>query len=296
MKKVLFSLLTIFIATISYAAPAKLEVVASFSILSDLTREVGGDRVNVYSLVPAGQDAHVYQPTPSDIKKVKTAQVFVSNGLGFEGWQSRILGAANFKGQLVTTSAGVVPPKTSADHEHHDDHEVDPHAWHNPQNVVIYVNNITKGLSLADAAGASYYESRAAAYIKKVQALDNWAQQQYKSLSLEQRKVLTSHDAFSYLGSRYGIQFIAPQGLSTEAEPTAKVVAQLIQQVKKEKIKAVFLEYASNEKLLTQMSKEANVTIGGVLYADSLTKAGGEADTWLTFFELNTKRLVAAMK
>jgi zinc/manganese transport system substrate-binding protein len=300
MKKVFFSLLAVFMATISYAAPTKLEVVASFSILSDLTREVGGDRVNVYSLVPAGQDAHVYQPTPSDIKKVKTAQVFVSNGLGFEGWQSRNLGAANFKGRLVTTSTGVVPPKPSKSHGHHGDHdhdhEIDPHAWHNPQNVVIYVNNIAKGLSLADAAGASYYQARAAAYIKKVQALDTWAQQQYKSLRPEQRKVLTSHDAFSYLGSRYGIQFIAPQGLSTEAEPTAKVVAQLIQKVKKEKIKAVFLEYASNEKLLTQMSKEANVTIGGILYADSLTKAGGEADTWLKFFELNTKRLVAAMK
>ena len=254
MKKVFFSLLAVFMATISYAAPAKIEVVASFSILSDLTREVGGYRVNVYSLVPAGQDAHVYQPTPSDIKKVKTAQVFVSNGLGFEGWQSRILGAANFKGQLVTTSAGVVPPKPTDAHGH--GKETDPHAWHNPQNVVIYVNNITKGLSLADAAGASYYQARAAAYIKKVQALDTWAQQQYKSLRPEQRKVLTSHDAFSYLGSRYGVQFIAPQGLSTEAEPTAKVVAQLIQQVKKEKIKAVFLEYASNEKLLTQMSKK----------------------------------------
>lgn len=296
MKKLFFSLLAVFMATISYAAPAKLEVVASFSILSDLTREVGGDRINVYSLVPAGQDAHVYQPRPSDIQKVKTAQVFVSNGLGFEGWQSRILGAANFKGRLVTASVGIVAPKASnhAHHGHHD--EVDPHAWHNPQNVVIYVNNITKGLSLADAAGTSYYQARAAAYIKKVQAMDSWAQQQYKSLRPEQRKVLTSHDAFAYLGSRYGVKFIAPQGLSTEAEPTAKVVGQLIKQVKKEKIKAVFLEYASNEKLLTQISKEANVTIGGILYADSLTKAGDEADTWLKFFELNTQRLVAAMK
>ena len=281
------------------AAWANLPVVASFSIMADITREVGGERVSVVSLVGADQDAHVFQPKPADVKKLAEAKVFVVNGLGFEGWINRLNKSANFKGVTVTAANGIKPLEVAedghGDAEHGHDHgHADPHAWHNPQHVLRYVDNIAAGLSRADAAGASYYRERAAAYKARLQELDSWAGKQFAAVPAARRKVLTLHDAFAYLGQRYAIRFMAPQGVSTDAEASAKSVAQLIRQVKKEQVKAVFIENMSDRRLIDQLAKEAGVKVGGKLYSDALSSQPG-ARSYLEMFRSNVTALSQSM-
>ncbi|WP_373321785.1 metal ABC transporter substrate-binding protein [Vogesella indigofera] len=278
---------------------ANLPVVASFSIMADITREVGGERVSVVSLVGADQDAHVFQPKPADVKKLAEAKVFVVNGLGFEGWINRLNKSANFKGVTVTAANGLKPLAVAEDEHGHDEHghdhgRADPHAWHNPQHVLRYVDNIAAGLSRADAAGASYYRERAAAYKARLQELDSWAGKQFAAVPAARRKVLTSHDAFAYLGQRYAIRFMAPQGVSTDAEASAKSVAQLIRQVKKEQVKAVFIENMSDRRLIDQLAKEAGVKVGGKLYSDALSSQPG-ARSYLEMFRSNVTALSQSM-
>ncbi|MDC7701507.1 metal ABC transporter solute-binding protein, Zn/Mn family [Vogesella indigofera] len=281
------------------AAWANLPVVASFSIMADITREVGGERVSVVSLVGADQDAHVFQPKPADVKKLAEAKVFVVNGLGFEGWINRLNKSANFKGVTVTAANGLKPLAVAEDGHGHDEHghdhgRADPHAWHNPQHVLRYVDNIAAGLSRADAAGAAYYRERAAAYKARLQELDSWAGKQFAAVPAARRKVLTSHDAFAYLGQRYAIRFMAPQGVSTDAEASAKSVAQLIRQVKKEQVKAVFIENMSDRRLIDQLAKEAGVKVGGKLYSDALSSQPG-ARSYLEMFRSNVTALSQSM-
>ncbi|KMJ53820.1 metal ABC transporter substrate-binding protein [Vogesella sp. EB] len=281
------------------AAWANLPVVASFSIMADITREVGGERVSVVSLVGTDQDAHVFQPKPADVKKLAEAKVFVVNGLGFEGWINRLNKSANFKGVTVTAGNGIKPLEVAEDEHGHDEHghdhgRADPHAWHNPQHVLRYVDNIAAGLSRADAAGAAYYRERAAAYKARLQELDSWAGKQFAAVPAARRKVLTSHDAFAYLGQRYAIRFMAPQGVSTDAEASAKSVAQLIRQVKKEQVKAVFIENMSDRRLIDQLAKEAGVKVGGKLYSDALSSQPG-ARSYLEMFRSNVTALSQSM-
>ena len=277
---------------------ANMPVVASFSILADITREVGGERVSVVSLVGADQDAHVFQPKPADVKKLADAKVFIVNGLGFEGWMARLSKSANFKGVTVTATKGIKPLEAGHeghDHSHGHDHgDQDPHAWHNPLHVMRYVDNVAAGLMRADAAGAAYYRERAEAYKGKLKALDVWAAQKFNAVPAAQRKVLTSHDAFAYLGQRYNIRFMSPQGVSTESEASAKGVAQLIRQVKREKVKAVFVENMSDSRLIDQLAKEAGAKVGGKLYSDALS-AKPEAGSYLEMFRRNVEALSLAM-
>lgn len=273
---------------------ANMPVVASFSILADITREVGGERVEVVSLVGPDQDAHVFQPKPADVKRLAAARVFVANGLGFEGWISRLSKSASFKGVTVTASNGIKPRAALDDDDGHQHSHLDPHAWHNPQNVLRYVDNIAAGLSQADAAGAAYYRARADAYKQKVQALDSWTAQQFAAVPAPRRKVLTSHDAFGYFGERYQVRFMAPQGVSTDAEASAKAVAQLIRQVKKEQVKAVFFENMSDRRLIDQLAREAGAHVGGKLYSDALSAQPG-GRSYLEMFRSNVETLKQSM-
>lgn len=282
-------------------AQAKLPVVASFSIVADVAREVGGDRVDVVSLVAPDQDAHVFQPAPADVKKLAAAKVFVVNGLGFEGWMTRLSKSAGFKGLTVTAAAKVKPlamPEHD-EHEHeghgHDHGKVDPHAWHNPQNVALYADTLADGFAKADPEGAAYYRQRAQAYKSKLAELDAWAGKSLSAVPADRRKVLTSHDAFAYLGARYKIRFMAPQGVSTEAEASAKGVAALIRQVKKEKVTAVFFENMADRRLLDQLGREAGVKVGGKLYSDALS-ADPAANSYLQLFRSNVNAMLATMK
>ncbi|MES2945537.1 MAG: metal ABC transporter substrate-binding protein [Pseudomonadota bacterium] len=281
-------------ASVVFAAD-KIPVLASFSILGDIVQVVGGERVAVSTLVGPDEDAHVFEPRPLDAKNMLQTKLLVTNGLGFEPWAQRLVKSAGYKGQSVIASQGVKPRAMPAE-TGHSHAESDPHAWQDPTNVIIYVRNITAALSKLDPGGAANYLSNGEAYIKQLQTLDAETKAQFATIPAENRKVITSHDAFGYFGARYEIKFLAPQGISTEAEPSAKQVAQLIRQIQKEKIKAVFVENMSNPKLLAQLSKDAGVTVGPELYVDALSKSGGPADSYLKLMRHNVGLLVAGIR
>lgn len=277
----------------------RLPVVASFSILGDIVANVGGDRIVVSTLVGPDQDAHVFQPVPDNIKQVARAKLVVVNGLGFEGWMERLVQAAAYRGEIVVASKGITV-RNRVDGEGHDAHaehgKDDPHAWHDPTNVVIYTRNIVAALSKLDPAGAAIYQRNGDAYIAQLNALDHWATQQFQQFPVAKRKVITSHDAFGYFGAHYKLTFLAAQGVTTESEPSAKDIAALIRQIRKEKIRAVFMENMSNPQLIQQISKEAGVTLGGELYADALSPANGPAPTYLRLMRYNIEQILAQLK
>lgn len=340
-----------------HAADAPLSVVTSFSILGDIAREVGGPDVKVDTLVGPDGDAHSYEPTPQDAKRLSTARVLVVNGLDFEAWLPRLTQSSGFKGQTIVASTGVTPrPFESGhdddDHEHdhgkdgghdhdhgkagadahgHEDADVasakkaagaaahshgddrqhggaghthdahahgsnDPHAWQDLRNGMRYAQNIAEGFAAADPAHAAAYRARAAAYVERLQALNTRITAQFAAIPAAQRKVVTSHDAFGYFGQAYGITFIAPVGMSTDAEPSAADMARLIGQVKRDTIRAVFVENISSPRLVEQIARETGARTGGTLYSDALSKPGQPAATYLGMFEWNAKQLVNALQ
>jgi zinc/manganese transport system substrate-binding protein len=283
-------------------ATEPLPVVASFSILGDLVKVVGGEHVKVSTLVGPDADAHTFEPTPADAKTVLGARLLVVNGLHFEPWAEKLAKSAGYKGVTLIASDGVKPRAMPAEDGHAKQdahghpHDVDPHAWQDPRNVMLYVKNIAKSLSSLDSTWASSYQANSAAYLKELETLDADNQAQFAALSAHQRQVITSHDAFGYFGARYQIQFLAPQGVSTESEPSAKEVALLIRQIKKDKIRAVFMENMSNSQLLAQVAKDTGVTLGPKLYVDALSGPTEPGSTYLKLMQHNVRQLVARMK
>lgn len=306
-------LLTLLLAAAILAVPTtlraseKIPVVATFSILGDLLGRIGGERVAVTTLVGPNADAHVYQPTPSDVRAVTKARLIVVNGLGFEGWMARLTGAANFKGEVVVASRGIKTLHMSAEghagehgseHEggHGADDEIDPHAWHDPTKVITYVDNIAAALTRLDPAGADYFKANAVRYTRQLRELDIWAGAQFARIPAAKRSVITSHDAFGYLGARYQIRFVAPQGLSTDSQASAKDVAKLIRQIKRDGTKAIFVENMATPRLIEQISREAGATVGPALYSDALSDASGPAPTYLAMMRYNVEQLVEGLK
>ena len=289
---------------------AALPVVASFSILGDFVREVGGERVAVTTLVGPNGDAHVYSPTPADAKAVAAAKLIVVNGLKFEGWLPRLMRSAAAKGTLVTATKGVTPIEADEDHDDHgkDDHGKkgahahghdhggdDPHAWQNVANAKIYVANIRDALVAADPEGRAAYEANASAYLAKLDAVDAEVKAAVARIPAERRKAITSHDAFGYFAKGYGIEFIAPQGVSTEAEASAKDVARIIRQIKAQKIPAIFLENVTNPRLIEQIARETGAKIGGRLFSDALSDANGPAGTYIAMMKHNISQIEKAL-
>jgi zinc/manganese transport system substrate-binding protein len=277
-------------------AADKLAVTASFSILGDLVSVVGGERVIVTTLVGPNEDAHVFEARPADAKTLLSSKLVITNGLGFEPWAAKLIKSSGYKGDTVVASAGVKARPMPAEKGHNDNVETDPHAWQNPQNIVLYVRNIATGLAKVDAAGASVYQANADAYVKELQILDTWAKEQIAAIPDDKRKVITSHDAFGYFAGHYGLTFLAPQGVNTETEPSAKQVAQLIKQIQREKIRAVFVENMSSPKLIAQLSQDAGATLGATLYADALSAFDQPGSTYLQMMRHNVTQLVAGMK
>ena len=289
-------------STATVNAADKIAVTASFSILGDLVNVVGGPRVAVTTLVGPNQDAHLFEPKPTDAKTIMSTQLLVTNGLGFEPWASKLAKSAGYKGDAVIASNGIkalttAPAKTPSEKQAGHGHgAADPHAWQNPNHVVIYVRNIAAGLTRVDPSGAALYKTNAEAYVKELQALDAWAKTQFSEIVPARRKVITSHDAFGYLAAHYQIQFLAPQGVNTDAEPSAKQVAQLIKQIQREKIKAIFVENMSNPKLLAQLSKDAGATVGASLYADALSGPDQPGTSYLLMMRHNVTQIAAGMR
>jgi len=276
---------------LSLHAADKLNVVTSFSILADLTREVGGDRIELTNLVGADADAHLYEPSPDDAKALLRADLIIANGLGFEPWLERVLASSEPKGKRINASAGVVPLMLDEDGER----VPDPHAWQSLTNAEIYVRNIAKALGELDPANLDAYNQRRDAYLTRLHALLKKADAQIAGLPASQRKVVTSHDAFGYLGQAWQLAFIAPQGLSTHDEPSAAEVAALIRQIRSEGVRAVFVENIRDPRLIQQIADEAGAKVGGTLYSDALASEG-PASTYLGMFEHNLDTLMAALK
>jgi len=279
----------------SSQAAEPIPVVASFSILGDLVQVVGGDRIQVQALVGPDADAHVFEPSPADAKAIMRSRLFVTNGLDFEHWAQKLAKSAGYKGATLVASQGVKPRTMPAD-DKPGQTETDPHAWQDPTNVMIYVKNIAKSLSALDPQGADSYQKNSSAYIKELETLDAFAKEQFATLTPKQRQVITSHDAFGYFGAHYHVRFLAPQGVSTEGEPSAKEVAKLIRQIKKDKINAVFMENMSNPGLLAQIAKDTGVTLGPKLYVDALSNPSEPASSYLKLMHHNITQLVAGMK
>lgn len=278
------------LAVIASAPPARaepLKVVASFSILGDLVRNVGGDSVNVTTLVGPGGDSHVYSPTPADAKKVADARLIFVNGLGFEGWLPRLIQSSGSKAKVVTVTDGIEPLRQGAD--------ADPHAWQSINNARIYVANISRALSAADPAAAEQFAANTQAYLAKLDALDTEVRAAIAKIPPARRKVISTHNAFRYLAAAYGIEFIAPLGVSTESEPSARDIAKIITQVKQAKMPAVFLENVSDPRLMERISAETGARVGGTLYSDSLTGEKGDAPTYIEMVRHNIKALTRAL-
>jgi len=283
----------------------KLPVVASFSILGDFAKEIGGDRVSVTTLVGPNGDAHVFQPAPADAKKLAAAKVVFVNGLGFEGWIDRLVKASGTKAKLVVATKGVAPRQMEEEEGHdahahddkhaHDHGETDPHAWQSVANAKLYVANVRDGLIAADPAGKAVYEANAATYTAKLDTLDARVKEAVAAIPEANRRIITSHDAFGYFGAAYGIEFIAPQGVSTEAEASAKDVARIIRQIKAEKIPAVFVENISDPRLVDRIAKETGAKIGGTLYSDALSDDKGPASTYIDMIQNNIRELSSAL-
>ncbi|PTM40772.1 metal ABC transporter substrate-binding protein [Bosea sp. 124] len=279
-------------------AQDKLPVVASFSILGDFVREVGGDRVSVTTLVGANGDAHVYSPTPADAKAMAAAKLIVVNGLKFEGWMTRLIKSSGARASIATATAGISPLKGDDDHGkagHGHDHDVDPHAWQSVSNAKVYVGNIRDALVKADPAGKDSYEAHAARYLAQLDAVDGEIRAAIAHIPADRRKAITSHDAFGYFVKAYGIAFIAPQGVSTEAEASAKDVARIIRQVKAEKVPAVFLENVTNPRLVEQIARESGAKVGGRIYSDALSDAAGPAGTYIQMMKHNISEIEKAL-
>ena len=271
--------------------PAKLPVVASFSILADFARNIGGDRIEVAALVGPDGDTHVYQPKPADAQMLGAARLIVVNGLGMEGWIDRLIKASGATAPVIVATKGINPQKMREEGRI----GPDPHAWQSIANAKIYVGNIRDGLIAADPEGGAAYRANADNYLAKLDALDKEVLADIAKIPPGRRQIITTHDAFGYFDTAYGFRFIAPEGVSTEMEASARDVAKIIRQIKAEKIPAVFLENVADPRLVQTIARESGAKIGGTLYSDALSPPGGPASTYIDMMRHNIRELSAAL-
>jgi len=305
------ALVALSLATPTFAQSAEpIPVVATFSILGDMVERIGGDHIALTTLVGPDGDAHVYQPTPADARAVSSAEILFVNGLAFEGWIDRLVEASGFDGSQIVATAGITPISFEDDDDHaaaahdghaeagHDGHDhgvFDPHAWQSLPNAIIYADNIAAALARADPeSAASFYRNRAD-FVAEIEALDVEIRAALGALPADRRTIVTSHDAFGYFAKEYGLTFLAPQGVSTESEASARDVAELITQIRAQSIAAVFVESISDSRLLEQIVSETGATIGGTLYSDALSGPDGPAPTYLDMMRHNATTLAQAL-
>ncbi|MDP1901584.1 MAG: zinc ABC transporter substrate-binding protein [Rubrivivax sp.] len=270
------------------AQPARpLRVVASFSILADMLRQIGGADVEVSALAGPDADAHVFEPRPADARRLAEADLVVVNGLGFEGWMDRLVRSSGYRGPVVVASQGVVPLRMGG--------APDPHAWQDLGHAQRYVQTLSEALVRLRPAQAAPFQARAARYIEKLAALDAEVRRSLASVPVERRRVITAHAAFGYFSAAYGVEFVAAQGRNTDSEPSAADVARLIDQIRARRVTAVFVENITDPRLVERIAREGKATVGGRLYSDALSPPGTEADTYLKFFAHNARAIVAAL-
>jgi zinc/manganese transport system substrate-binding protein len=284
------------------AQATPLPVVATFSILGDIVRQVGGDHVAVTNLVGPDGDAHSYAPTPADARALAGAKVVVVNGLGFEGWMNRLIRSSGTRAAVVTASTGVTAMKAAGGHSHghahghgHAHEAQDPHAWQDVANVRLYVKAIVAGLSQADASRSEAFARNAAAYDATLEALDKDIRAAIGAIPREKRRLLTTHDAFRYFAKAYEVDFLAVRGVSSEAEPSAREIAALVRQIRQGKVTALFMENISDPRSIQRIAAETGARIGGKLYSDALSEAGGPATTYVDMMRHNARQIAGAL-
>jgi zinc/manganese transport system substrate-binding protein len=275
------------------AAAVPVRVVVSFSILADIVRQIGGDDVAVTSLVGPNSDAHVFEPSPDQARQLGQAQLFIVNGLGLEGWLTRLIESAQYHGPVVVAAEGITPITTT------DGGNAlpasDPHAWQDARNLVRYADAVAQALARSDPEHAKAYRQRFEHYRTELDALDRQVREALAAIPLPKRRVITTHDAFAYYGAAYGVAFLAPEGVSTDSEPSAKGIAELIRQIRREGIKALFLENIADPRLMQELARETGATLGPPLYSDALSRPDGPAPTYIRMIEYNTAALKEGM-
>jgi zinc/manganese transport system substrate-binding protein len=270
------------------AAPPPLRVVATFSVLADMVREVGGPAVEVASLVGPNADAHMFAPTPADARRVASADLVVVNGLNYEGWIERLIRASGYKGPVLVASEGITPRRVGRG--------IDPHAWQSLAHAKQYVENIRAALVTAAPTRRAEIDTRAAAYLQRITALEQDTLARIGRLPAQQRRVITAHDAFGYFAAAYGVEFVSPRGWSTDSEPSADSVARIVRQARAQQVGALLLENISDPRLIERIAREAGVGVGGALYSDALSPPGTAADTYLRMFAHNVRTIVEALE
>lgn len=266
----------------------ELKIVASFSILGDMVEQVAGDHAEVLTIVGPDADAHLYQPNVADARAVAEADVVFVNGMGFETWSDTLIAESGTEASIFVSTEGIAPVLV--------EDEIDPHAWNSLLNGVIYVQNITAALSEVDPDHADLYAANAESYIESLQALDAKTRSALDALPDTSRTVVTAHDAFGYLADAYGLTFLAPVGIDTEAEPSAQAMATLIDQLKADGAAALFVENITSPELIRQISDETGISVGGRLFSDALSERGGPATSYLAMFEHNLSTLLRALE
>lgn len=284
-------LLCLVLALFAFSAPSlaaeKLEVVATFSIIGDIAGRIAGDNADLTTLVGPDADAHAFEPTPAHARKVAQAGIVLVNGLGFEPWIDRLVKSSGSTAKIVVVSEGVKPIRSGD--------ASDPHAWQDVRNAKLYTENITRALVAADQANGRSYKANTGAYLAELAKLDEDIRAAIALVPRERRKVITTHDAFGYFAKAYSVAFIAPLGTSTEQQASAKAVAALISQIKREKIGAVFVENISDPRLIEQVARETGAKLGGKLYSDALSTKADPAPTYIALMRHNAKLLTEAM-
>lgn len=292
MKKRTAVILTLAFGLMQGTMAKTLNVVSSFSVLGDMVQQVGGEHVNVQTLVGPDGDPHTFEPSPQDSALLSKADVVVVNGLGLEGWVDRLIKASGFKGELVVASNGVKTHTLDEDGKT----VTDPHAWNSAANGALYAQNILNGLVAASPQDKAALEVSGQRYIGQLKELDSWAKSQFSTIPQEKRKVLTSHDAFGYFGRAYGVTFLAPQGLSSESEASAAQVGALITQIKADGVHTWFMENQLDPRLVKQIASATGAQAGGELYPEALSKPGGVADSYVKMLRHNVELIAASMK
>jgi len=272
-------------------APEKLPVVATFSILADFARNVGGERIEVTALVGPDGDTHVYQPKPADAKELGAARLILVNGLGLEGWIDRLIKASGARAPVIVTTKDISPQQMREEGRI----GPDPHAWQSIANAKIYVANIRDALITVDPGGALVYRANADNYLGKLDVLEKDVTAEIAKIPPGRRQIITTHDAFGYFGTAYGFRFIAPEGVSTETEASARDVAKIIRQIKAQNIPAVFLENVTDPRLVKSIAAESGAIIGGTLYSDALSSPDGPASSYIEMMRNNIRELSAAL-
>ena len=283
----LIFLCLLFLVNVASANESGIRVVTSFSILEDLVKELGGQYVNVVNLVDRNSDAHTYQPKPSDAVAIAKADLVIFNGLGFEGWIPRLIKNSGYKNKQIIASKGVDAIKNGK--------ETDPHAWQSFHNIRLYVQNISQMLIQLRPQYSEVLTKRQQKYLDSLNDLEINLKEQLVKIPVNKRIVVTSHDAFGYLGREFKIQFLAPLGLSLEVEASAEDVATIIDQIREQNVKALFVENINNPRLLELISAETNVAIGGRLYSDALSEVKGPAGTYLKMMRHNIESLITVL-